>query len=64
MVIAESKGDLIIFQERDGHIELISRSRFTIEDLIKKYRGFSTKKATDEQIRKARENSWVAGWKK
>lgn len=57
-------GDPVVFEEKDGHIELTSRATFTVDDLIKKYRNVSRKKATDEDIRKTREGAWASGFKK
>ena len=57
-------GDPVIFEEKNGHIELTSRSEFTIDDLMKKYGKISKKKAADEDIRKAREEFWSSRFKK
>ncbi len=57
-------GDPVVFEEKNGHIELMSRSKFTIDDLIKKYKNVSKKRATDEEIRKAREESWSSRFRK
>ena len=55
-------GDRIVFEEHNGHIEITTQAdQFTIKDFIKKYRGQTTKKLTNEQIRKAREESWHEG---
>ena len=57
-------GDRIIFEEKNGHVEINSQAeKFTIKDFLKKYRGITAKKLTDDQIRKAREESWSEGHK-
>ena len=56
--IGLTPGDRVIFQERNGHIELAASSKFSIDDLSAKYRGVSSKKATNEQINKARQEAW------
>jgi len=57
--IGLTPGDRVIFQERNGHIELAASSKFSIDDLSAKYRNVSSKKATDEQINKARQEAWA-----
>ena len=57
-------GDPVVFEEKNGHIELTSRFKFTIDDLIKKYKNVSRKKASDEDIRKSREEAWSSRFKK
>jgi AbrB family looped-hinge helix DNA binding protein len=58
-------GDSIAFEEQGEHIEVKSVSnKFTIHDFIRKYRGATKKKFTDEQIREARQEAWVARYKK
>jgi bifunctional DNA-binding transcriptional regulator/antitoxin component of YhaV-PrlF toxin-antitoxin module len=56
--IGLTPGDRVIFQERNGHIELAASSKFSIDDLSAKYRNVSSKKATDEEINKARQEAW------
>jgi len=58
--IGLTPGDRVIFQERNGHIELTARSKFSVDDLSTRYRGVSSKKATLEQIHNARQAAWVA----
>ena len=57
--IGLTPGDRVIFQEKNGHIELAASSKFSIDDLSAKYRNVSSKKATDEQINKARQEAWA-----
>ena len=56
--IGLTPGDRVIFQERNGHIELTTLSKFSIDDLSTKYRNVSSKKATNEQINRARQETW------
>jgi bifunctional DNA-binding transcriptional regulator/antitoxin component of YhaV-PrlF toxin-antitoxin module len=56
--IGLTPGDRVIFKERNGHIELAASSKFSIDDLSAKYRNVSSKKATDQQINKARQEAW------
>ena len=56
--IGLNPGDRVVFQERNGHIELTARSKFSVDDLSARYRNVSSKKATDEQINKARQDAW------
>jgi AbrB family looped-hinge helix DNA binding protein len=58
--IGLTPGDRVIFKERNGRIELTTLSKFSIDDLSTKYRNVSSKKATDEQINKARQETWAA----
>lgn len=52
-------GDRLIFEDKGGHIEVKSRmEKFTIRDFVNKHRGRVTKKLTDEEIRKARQEAW------
>ena len=57
--IGLTPGDRVIFKEKNGHIELAASSKFSIDDLSAKYRNVSSKKATDEQITKARQEAWA-----
>jgi len=56
--IGLNPGDRVVFQERNGHIELAASSKFTIDDLSDKYRNVSSKKLTNEQINKIRQEAW------
>lgn len=56
--IGLTPGDRVVFQERNGHIELATRSKFSVDELSTKYRNVSSRKATDEQINRARQESW------
>ena len=52
-------GDQLVFEEKDGHVEVKPRmEKFTIKDFVDKYRGLTTKKLTDDEIRKARQEAW------
>ncbi len=51
-------GDPVIFEEKDGHIEITTRTKFTIHDFIKKYQGKVKIKLTDAELKKAREEVW------
>jgi AbrB family looped-hinge helix DNA binding protein len=53
-------GDPIVFKKMGGRIELTARSKFSIEDLTRKYRVTSSKKASDDEIRKASEDVWIS----
>ena len=59
-------GDSIAFEEHSGHIEVksISKNNFTVDDFIRKYKDSTKKKFTEEQIREARKEAWVARYKK
>ena len=54
-------GDPVVFEEKKGRIELVARSSFSVDDLARKYRVVSSKKASDKEIRKAREDAWTKG---
>jgi AbrB family looped-hinge helix DNA binding protein len=56
--IGLNPGDRVVFQEKNGHIELAARSKFSVDDLSAKYRHVSSKKATTEQINRARQDAW------
>lgn len=57
-----SPGDQMIFEEKNGYIEVKPRiEKFTIRDFVNKHRGQVTKKLTDEEIRKARQEAWTEG---
>ena len=52
-------GDNLVFEEKDGRVEVKPRiEKFTIRDFINHHRWRVTKKLTDEQIRKARQEAW------
>jgi len=52
-------GDQLVFEDKDGHVEVKPRmEKFTIRDFINKHRGHVTKKLTDDEIRKARQEAW------
>ncbi|MBF0571648.1 MAG: AbrB/MazE/SpoVT family DNA-binding domain-containing protein [Candidatus Omnitrophica bacterium] len=52
-------GDNLVFEEKNGHVEVKPRmERFTIRDFVNNHRGQGTKKLTDEEIRKARQETW------
>lgn len=54
-------GDQIIFEEKNGHIEIKPPAeKFTLKHFLKKHRGHTTKKLTDEQIRAARQEAWFS----
>ncbi|MBF0532210.1 MAG: hypothetical protein HQL23_03830 [Candidatus Omnitrophica bacterium] len=54
-------GGRLVFEETDGRVEIKSvAATFTIADFVKKYRGMVSKKLSDQQIRDAREEAWVA----
>ncbi len=51
-------GDSIAFEEHEGRIEVKNVShQFTVQDFVRKYRGMTKIKLTDEQIRKARQEA-------
>jgi len=53
-------GDQLVFEDKDGHVEIKPRmEKFTIRDFVNKHRGHSTKKLSDEEIRKARQEAWL-----
>ena len=51
-------GDPVIFEDKNGHIEITSKAAFTIEELIRKYQKLAAKKISNEEINKARAKSW------
>lgn len=52
-------GDQLVFEDKDGHVEVKPRmEKFTIRDFVNNHRGHVTKKLTDEEIRKARQEAW------
>jgi len=54
-----SPGDQLVFEDKEGHVEVKTRmEKFTIKDFVNKHRGRVTKKVTDEEIRKARQEAW------
>jgi hypothetical protein len=58
-------GDDIVFEEHNDYVEVKSASqKFTIHDLIKKNKGLTKIRLTDEEIRQAREESWLERHKK
>jgi len=55
-------GDQLVFEDKDGYVEVKPRmEKFTIRDFVNKHRGSATKKVTDEEIRKARQDAWAQG---
>ena len=58
-------GDDIVFEEHNGRIEVKGApQKFTIHDLIKKNKGLTKIKRTDEEIRQAREEAWLERYKR
>ena len=52
-------GDQLIFEEKGGHIEVKPKEdKFTLRDFLNKRKGRVTKKLTDDEIRKARQEGW------
>jgi len=52
-------GDQLVFEDKDGHVEVKPRmEKFTIRDFVKKHRGHVTKKLSDDEIRKGRQEAW------
>ncbi len=52
-------GDLLVFEDKDGRVEVKPRTeQFTIRDFVTKQRGTATRRVTDEEIRKSRQNAW------
>ena len=53
-------GDYLIFEERNGHIEIKPKTeKFTIREFLANHRGQTTKRLTNKQIRKARTEAWL-----
>ena len=54
-------GDNVVFEERNGRVEIKSVSdKFTVQDFIKKHRGVTNKKFSDKQIKEARAQAWLS----
>ncbi len=52
-------GDQLVFEEKNGHMEVKSKTeKYTIRDFVNSQRGTTTKKLTDDEIRKARQEAW------
>ena len=52
-------GDELIFEEKDNHIEVKSKTeKYTLKDFLNKRKGRVTKRFTDDEIRKARQEAW------
>lgn len=52
-------GDQVVFEEKNGHVEVKPcMEKFTITDFVNKHRGHVTKKLSDDEIRKARQEAW------
>jgi AbrB family looped-hinge helix DNA binding protein len=52
-------GDQLIFEDKGGHMEVKPKAeKFTLKDFLNKRKGRVTKKLTDDEIRKARQEAW------
>jgi AbrB family looped-hinge helix DNA binding protein len=52
-------GDLLVFEEKDGRLEVKPRAeKFTIRDFVRKHRRTTTRRVTDEEIRRSRQKAW------
>lgn len=51
-------GDSLVFEENDGHIEVLpNEKKITVSEFIKKYSGSTKVKLTQEELNKARKEA-------